>query len=157
MFWVKAVTVDGTTYIGIVTDLNARLVHRWLYINTNQPDSVMIHNITVVAIPAGDYSVESTWGTGNLILHRFYQDDVYTWTVNLDINSAVPFMVDRWVSGCPQLIFFPGINRYRYPPALRVRLPATLTQVGLIRTNEQDGGNNNAYREDNNNRGAGDR
>ena len=76
MFWVKAAAPDGTVYIGIVTDLNARQAHRWLYINPRQPDLVELHNIAVVSIPAGANSVESTWGTGNLILHKFYQDDV---------------------------------------------------------------------------------
>ena len=148
MFWVKATAPDGTIYIGIVGDLNAGQVHRWLHINSSLPDLVEILSIPVISIPPGGISIDSIWGTGNLILQKTVHENVYTRDVTLDVNSGVPFMVDRWISGSPQFIFFPGINRHRYPPELRVRLPATLTQVGLLRDVRGDntfrGGNNNS-------------
>lgn len=131
MFWATATAPDGTTYIGIVSDSNARQVHRWNTIDSSHPDYIELVNIAVISIPTGGHSVESLWGTGILKLSKFTIDDVMTREVSLDINSGAPFLVDSWISGYPQFIFFPGINRY--PDQLRRCLPATLTQVSQLR------------------------
>ena len=143
MFWAKAAAPDGTTYIGIVSDSDARKVHHWLNIDDSQPDCIELPSIAVISTPPGEVSVESTWGAGNLILSKYISNGVWIRTVSLDINSGAPFMVDRWISGLPQFIFFPGINRY--PQHLRRCLPATLTQVSQIRASSvyTDGRRNN--------------
>ena len=156
MYWAKATAPDGTTYIGIITGNDARQVHYWLNVDGSQPNTYNIQGIAVISIPPGNISVESVWGTGNLSLNKFRtlpvgnEPSVWVRKVKLHVNSMTSFMVDRWMSGAPQFIFFPGINRY--PPNLRRSLPATLTQVSQLRTPTFN--NRASFR--NNNNGNGD-
>ena len=174
MYWAKATAPDGTTYIGIVSGNDARQVHCWLNIDGSQPNTYNIQGIAVISIPPGNTAVESVWGTARLSLNKYLtvpsenQPSVWVRKVKLHVNSLTSFMVDRWMSGSPQFIFFPGINRY--PQHLNRCLPATLTQVSQLRTptfnnrasfhnnnngNEGSGGhgNNNRGNRGNNNKG----
>ena len=132
MFWVTAKAPDGTTYTGIISEDSARKVHFWLNVNDSQPDLVELRGIPVIATPAhGGNSVESIWGRGNLHLLKTNTNGLYNRDVSLEIIPGAPFMVDSWISGTPQLIFFPGIRRY--PGSLTGHFPATLTQVSQLR------------------------
>ena len=146
MFWAIARAPDGTTYTGIISEDLARKTHFWLNIDDSQPDLIELSNIPVIATPHGGNSVESVWGQGNLHLLKTNNNGLYNREISLEINSGAPFMVDSWISGSPQLIFFPGIRRY--PDVLRGRFPATLTQVSQLRANPS------VYNKERNNNGS---